>query len=204
MHDSLVVKDNFCERPDLARASALESGFGTWRPNQGKVGSSVYDGMSFWGRHSIMLRALSTALGGQVVLPNSMFFRVTTPETERAYIHSDRSSGDWTCVAYLSQHQEASGTGFYRHRKTGLLEMPSFAEMDNPKNLVEAETFAELKRDMVEGGEKEWELTDFVRGYFNRAIIFRAPLFHARHPLHGIGGGDAESARMVWVCHFEL
>ncbi len=46
-----------------------------------------------------------------------------------------------------------------------------------------------------------FELTDFVRGAYNRALIFQAPLWHARHPLDGIGSTD-EDARMVWVGHF--
>lgn len=205
MRDSLMVKDNFAEFPMEARQSALASGFGTWSPNQGIVGSSKYDGMNFNGLHSVMLRALSHALGGRPIFPNSMFFRVTTPDTERAYIHSDRSEGDWTCVAYLSEHDVKSGTGFYRHRKTGLLEMPTFSEMelrDMPGEKRAA--FDELKRDMIEGGDDEWELMDFVRGQFNRAVIFYAPLFHARYPLHGIGFGEPEDARMIWACHFYI
>lgn len=205
MRDTLVIKDGFAEFPKEARESALASGFGTWSPNKGKIGSSRYDGMNFNGLHSVMVRALSHAVGGRPVFPNSMFFRVTTPDTERAYVHSDRSQGSWTCVAYLSEHDEPSGTGFYRHRKTGLFEMPTFDEMELANMADEKrQAFDELKRDMIEGGEDEWELLDFVRGQFNRAIIFYAPLFHARHPLHGIGGGDPASARMVWVSHFEI
>lgn len=196
MQDSFTVKDDFCPFLQEVRASALASGFGTWNPKQGEIGSSKYDGMNFWGDHSLMVRSLAQAIGVPV-FPNSMFFRVTTPETERAYIHSDRESGDWTCVAYLSVHGEPSGTGFYRHRKTGLLQMPTFQEMHGNHE------FDELKNDMIHGGEKEWELLDFVRGLFNRALIFHAPLFHARHPLRGIGE-QPDTARMVWVSHFRL
>lgn len=199
-----MVKDNFAEFPKEARESALASGFGTWSPSAGKIGSSKYDGMNFNGLHSVMVRALSYALGNRPIFPNSMFFRVTTPDTERAYIHSDRAQGGWTCVAYLSEHDEPSGTGFYRHRETGLLQMPTWEEMEAATNSEEDEAkFDRLKQDMITGGEHEWELLDFVRGQFNRAVIFYAPLFHARHPLHGIGG-DPASARMVWVSHFEV
>lgn len=189
-----MVKDNFSEYPAEVRQSAIDSGFGTWKPEKGVIGSSLYEGMNFKGAHDLMLRALVYAVQ-KPVYPRSMFFRVTKPGTERAYIHSDRTDGDWTCIAYLSEHAEASGTGFYRHRKTGLLEMPPIQDMLDPK-------FEELRRDITEGGEAEWELTDFVRGHFNRALIFRAPLFHARHPLHGLGNGDDESARMIWATHF--
>jgi hypothetical protein len=196
---TLTIRDNFCDYAEAVRQSALESGFGTWKPNQGIVGSSNYEGMNFYGAHGIMLRSLSAALGGVHIFPNSMFFRVTTPETERAYIHSDRETGEWTCVAYLSEHAEdVSGTAFFRHRKTGLREMPSFEEMKDQG------TLDLLGKDMVSGLDEDWEQLDFVRGCFNRAVIFHAPLFHSRMPREGIGGGSPETARMVWVAHFSI
>ncbi len=198
MRVAFTVVDDFCPHADGVRASALESGFGTWRPNKGEVGSSVYEGMNFKGAHGVMLRSLSAAMGGAHVFPNSVFFRITNPTMERAYIHSDRMDGSFTCVAYLSEHQsEVSGTAFYRHRQSGLLEMPPLEEMNNnPK-------FAQLKDDMVNGGDDEWEQIDFVRGMFNRAVLFHAPLFHSRVPLFGLGTDDPTNNRMVWVAHYD-
>lgn len=191
----ITVIDNFTPRIDEVRASALASGFGTWRPKQGEVGSSVYEGMNFWGRHSLMLHALSFYFG-RPVFPNSMFFRVTNEDTEAAYVHSDREAGAFTCIAYLSDHAGVSGTGFYRHRQTGMTHMPSFAELS--QDSVEWER---LKTEMVCGSDEHWEQIDFVRGLYNRALIFDAPRFHARSPRHGFSNSD-ESGRMVWVCHF--
>jgi hypothetical protein len=45
-----------------------------------------------------------------------------------------------------------------------------------------------LKSEMVAGSDADWELLDFVRGRFNRCVIFQAPLFHARHPKNGFRG----------------
>lgn len=191
------IIDNFTPHIDAVRQSALEAGFGTWRPNKGEVGSSIYDGMNFWGKHALMLHALTFYMG-RPVYPNAMFFRVTNEDTEAAYVHSDRESGDFTCVAYLSQHDDVYGTGFYRHRETGMTHMPSFAELRE-----QPELFERLKREMVEGSEKDWEQLDFVRGQYNRAVIFDAPRFHARSPRHGFGRTD-EGGRIVWVCHFHL
>ena len=193
----ITVIDNFCPRIDEVRASALASGFGTWKPNKGEVGSSIYDGMNFWGRHSLMMHALTTYMG-RPVLPNNMFFRVTNEATEAAYVHSDRESGDYTCVAYVSDHEAVSGTGFYRHRETGMTHMPSFAELSQRPDF-----FAQLKREMVSGSEEHWEQLDFVRGLYNRAVIFDAPRFHARRPKSGFSDNDA-AGRMVWVCHFVM
>lgn len=191
----ITIIDSFTPFIDEARASALASGFGTWKPNKGEVGSSIYDGMNFWGKHSILLHALTHVMG-RPVFPNNMFFRVTNVDTEAAYVHSDRESGDYTCIVYLSEHAELSGTGFYRHRETGVTHMPSFAAMAE-----DPEWFARIKQQMVEGSEEHWEQLDFVRGLYNRALIFDAPRFHARSPRHGIAD-NAEDGRMVWVCHF--
>lgn len=191
-----VVIDDFLKDPARFRQSALDSGFGTWRPNQGEVGSSIYDGMNFWGDHGVAIRALTQKLE-RPVFPNSMFFRVTNLDTEPAYVHSDREAGEYTAILYLSEH-EGSGTGFYKHRRTGLTRMNSFAEMAR-----EPEEFARLKAEMVKGSDEDWELTELVRGKFNRALVFDAPLFHARRPKDGFGS-NAEDGRMVWVCHFNL
>jgi hypothetical protein len=127
-----------------------------------------------------------------------MFFRVTNQDTEGAYVHSDRESGDYTCVAYLSSHDQLSGTGFFRHRQTGMTHMPTFEELSK-----DPELFSRLKQEMVSGSDEHWEQLDFVRGLYNRAVIFDAPRFHARSPRHGFSS-TAEDGRMVWVCHFMI
>lgn len=193
MRDSIRVIDDFCPEIDRVIASVHHAGFGTWRPSKGEIGSSVYDGMGFWGDHAFMLRSLAV-IESTHVLPNSMFFRVTRPDMERAYIHSDRESGARTCVAYLSEHGERYGTAFYRHKATGLSSMPTFAEMRDPK-------FDQLKADMVSGDAFAWDQVGFVHGVKNRAVIFDAPLFHSRIPEQGIGTAD-EDSRLVWACHF--
>ncbi|MDR2214621.1 MAG: DUF6445 family protein [Nevskiaceae bacterium] len=195
--DGVVVLDDFSPFANEARHSALASGFGAWRPNKGDVGSSVYDGMSFYGNHALLLAPLMRALGEPMV-PNTMFFRSTNQDTEGAYVHSDREAGEFTAVVYLSHHDDCYGTGFYRNRRTGAERMHSFADM-----ACDQQEFDRLKAEMVRGSPDDWEQTRFVDGAFNRAVIFDAPLFHARVPRHGFGG-DAESGRMVWACHFVM
>lgn len=191
---SYVVVDNFCHEIDRVKQSAFDAGFDTWNPNKGEVGSSIYDGMGFWGDHALMVRSLMRAVGGPVI-PNTLYFRVTNKGMERAYIHSDRESGSHTCVCYLTDHAEESGTAFFMHKRTGLREMPSFAQMR------EQGIMDELKEDMVSRDPDKWIQTDYVRGQSNRALIFNAPLFHSRFPLDGIGA-NPETGRIVWVSHF--
>lgn len=194
LQESILVVDDFCDQIEMVIASAKAAGFSTWRPNKGEVGTSVYDGMGFWGHHALMLRNIIPAVD-DVIIPNAMFFRVTNEGMEKAYIHSDRESGNWTCVAYLSEHDKPYGTAFYRHKPTGLIEMPSFQEMK------EMGIFEELKEDMVSRDPEKWEQIGYVEGKYNRALIFYAPLFHSRYPLEGIGTNE-EEGRLVWVSHF--
>lgn len=184
----IQVIDNFLPNPEATRDSFIAAGFGTWSPPTAKVGSGKYEGMSFMGNHADLLLRLSQA-HNRPVIPNRMFARLTNEGTEKAYIHSDRSAGDHTCIVYLSAHEDVSGTAFYRHRETGLLEMP-IEWMDDPVRAAE----------MVEGSPEVWEQVDFIRGLFNRALMFNAPLFHSRFPIHGIGD-NAENGRLIWACH---
>jgi hypothetical protein len=193
MRDSIRVIDDFCPEIERVIQSVHGAGFGTWKPSKGAIGSSVYEGMGFWGDHSYMLRSLSI-IEGTHVLPNALFFRITNPAMERAYIHSDRESAARTCIVFLSEHDERYGTAFWRHKATGLTAMPTFNDMQHPE-------FDQLKTDMVSGDESAWDQVDFVHGRKNRALIFDAPLFHSRIPMAGIGSTD-ENSRLVWACHF--
>lgn len=192
MIDSIRIVDDFCPEIAKVKQSAIDSGFGTWNPSKGEIGSSIYAGMNFWGAHAYMLRSLAI-IEGTHVLPNAMFFRVTRPDMEAAYIHSDRDSGARTCIVYLSEHEQEYGTAFYRHVATGLDRMPCMVDMHGKQD------YEQLKKDMI--SSEGWKRAGFVHGAFNRALIFDAPLFHSRIPLTGIGTTDSDS-RMVWACHY--
>lgn len=183
------VIDNFCPQIDQVRDSCYASGFGTWAPPTAKVGSGKYEGMNFQAEHHFMVAALMQAMGC-ICIPNSMFARLTNGDTEQAYIHSDLAAGSYTCVAYLTSHEEESGTAFWQHRETKLQEMP-IEWMDDPDRGDE----------MVKGKSEHWRLLDLVSGLYNRAVIFSAPLFHSRYPLTGLSSGED---RIVWVCHFQI
>lgn len=184
----LRVINDFCPEIESVRDSFLASGFGNFTPNSSKAGSGKYTGVNFVGLHHLLLYRVIQGLGCTFI-PNSMFARITNEDTEKAYIHSDREHGNITAIVYLSKHDQPSGTAFYRHRETGLLEMPSEWMNDEDRG-----------KEMVEASDDVWEQTDYIGGIYNRAIIFNAPLFHGRFPNTGIGT-DEETGRMVWVCH---
>lgn len=193
----IMVVDKFVPNPDEIRQSALVTGFGTWHPTNTVMGYKNYDGVNINGMHAPLVRGLVKAMGC-AVYPASMIFRVTGEKSDPSRVHSDRMFGQFSCIVYLSQEDDESGTGFYRHIDTDSYEHPQVDEA-----LVKSREFEQLKRDMDAASDECWDQVHFVKGQYNRALIFKAPLYHARVPKLGIGT-TPENSRMVWVCHFNI
>jgi len=192
----VLVADNFVRDPDAVRASALNSGFGTWRPDATVIGYENYDGVNINGMHSCLVKALTDAMGCSIY-PESMIFRVTGEKTDPSRIHSDRMFGMYSCIVYLSHELEKSGTGFYQNLRTGSCEMPSL------NSIMGTAEFDILKLEMDEARDEDWKQVHYVEGKYNRALIFKAPLYHARVPKFG-KGSTPEDSRMIWCCHFNV
>lgn len=188
IRDSVLVVDDFCHEVESVVESAHAAGFAPWSPKKGSQGKENYKGMGFLGDHAKLLNNIIPNVE-DVILPNSMFFRLTDDDTEQASVHSDREMGNWTCVVYLSEHEQPSGTTFYKHIPTGLTEMPCAADLELMSNKEE------LLHDIENPTPEKWESIGYVEGEFNRAVIFYAPLFHSRTPVKG-------QQRLVWVTHF--
>jgi hypothetical protein len=192
----VLVVDDFVRNPDEVRQSALISGFGTWHPTNTILAYENYDGVNINGKHSTLIKALTDSMGCSIY-PESMIFRVTGEKSDPSRIHSDRMFGMYSCIVYLSREYEASGTGFYQNIRTGSCEMPAVG------SVVGTAEFDLLKREMDEANEKDWKQMHYVEGKYNRALIFKAPLYHARIPKFG-KGTTPEDSRMIWVCHFDV
>jgi len=190
------VFDDFLKDPEAVRQSALASGFGTWRPNKGAIGDTAYDGINFYGDHARVIEAVYRK-AGFLGIPNSMCFRVTNEGTERAYVHSDNAAGDMTCIVYLSRHSDRYGTGFYRHRESDSVTMPSLSEL-----IADPTKMAKIKAEISDSSEKYWQEEQFVQGAFNRAVIFKSACYHRRFPIHGFGSGP-EDGRMIHISHYK-
>lgn len=196
--ENIKVIDNFIPDPDRARAIALKSGFGKWTPNKGDIGGDEYKGACFWAQHAPLTRGIALALNASVYI-NNMSFRVMTEDTERAVVHSDFLSGNYTCIVFLTEHdREDHGTGFYKHIETSWTRTPSWEWLNRTENKHYFET---LKRDCHEYKEGVWEQLMFVAGKKNRAMVFDSNIFHCRSPKTGIGT-TPEDGRMIWVAHF--
>jgi hypothetical protein len=192
----VLVVDDFVRDPDAVRQSALTSGFGTWQPTNTIIGYETYDGVNINGMHSVLIKALTDSMGCSIY-PESMIFRVTGEKTDPATIHSDRMFGSYSCIVYLSREYEKSGTGFYKHLRSGSCEMPSL------NSILGTPEFDLLKREMYEAKDQDWEQVHYVEGKYNRALIFKAPLYHARVP-RLCKGTTPEDSRMIWITHFNV
>ena len=200
------------EHLEEVRSSALKAGFGNWEPTTSEIvrtgdkvasaKSQKFKGVGFQGNHAIPMMALTWLLGGHPLYPGSMLFRINDETADLAYIHSDRSDGDYTAILYLSDEKdERSGTGFYHYNpneffSSGLHEMPCY------RTLASTHAGDKLKADMLASDPEKWTQTAFVQGKLNRMVVFHGPLFHSRLPREGLGA-NPETARMVWVCHFQ-
>jgi hypothetical protein len=188
--------DDFLSDPDKMRQSALASGFGTWRPNKGAIGPDKFDGVNFYGDHATGVRAIAKHFK-QRIFPNKFFFRVTNEHTEEAVVHSDIFTGDFTCLVYLSKHDD-SGTEFYRHKPTDTYGLPPLKDFyADPVN------FERFRQDCSHRDSEIWERVGSIEGIYNRAVIFPSCVFHCRYPYTGFGQG-VEDGRMIWGCHFYL
>lgn len=192
----ILVIDDFLANPEAMRHSAIASGFGTWRPNKGAIGPEKFDGVNFYGDHAVGVRAISKHMP-KPIYPNKFFFRVTTEDTEEAVVHSDIFTGDFTCLIYLSKHDD-SGTEFYRHKPTDTYSLPPLKQF-----YADEKNFSQMKADCSHRNPDIWEKVNYVEGKYNRAVIFPSPVFHCRYPYTGFGHG-AEDGRMIWGCHFYM
>lgn len=188
--------DSFLPEPEVMLQSCLTSGFGKWRPNKGDMGPDYFDGVNFYGDHARGVKKIADAFQ-RPIYPNKMFFRVTTEKTEPAVVHSDRWTGDVTCLVYLSKH-ENSGTEFYRHKPTGLFALPPIDYL-----VANPALFDQMKKDCSGRDPQVWEKIGAVEAQWNRAIFFPSPIFHCRYPYTGFGESEADG-RIIWGCHFCL
>lgn len=190
----IIVTDNVIPEDNLKAIvdGTFESGYGAWKPAKAAMGHKVTPGMNWQGMHAPLHIAVRNAMETEI-FPNHSFFKSSTKDDNYKLIHSDLNDGNWTAIVYLSDHSELSGTAFYRHIETGLIRMPTVAEM------VESGTAEKWNSDMHD--ESKWEQLDFVRGLYGRMLVFDAPLFHGRIPQFGFGD-TYETGRIVWVCHY--
>jgi hypothetical protein len=109
-------------------------------------------------------------------------FQYTTEE-HHSWIHTD-GAVQWAGVLYLTPNAPiSSGTGFYKHKKTGLEKFVHLTQNPTEKDLKHP--YLTDYKDIT-----KWELTDVVSNKFNRLILYDATMFHKSMDYFGKGLHD--------------
>lgn len=183
MSNEPFVVEEFFQDFNRVRTHALCSEFYDWLAPDGEVYQRVC-----LGRVPGLIDSLQQAVGSVEILGAG--YRLNYEgEVPNQSIHSDVGWGTHALVVYLSEGQ--SGTGFWRHKATGLSE-------------IRAGQFDVLEQiqDDFENADA-WELTSYVEAKVNRAVIYRSDLFHSRFPFEGFGT-TPENGRLIAVAFFNF
>ena len=87
-------------------------------------------------------------------------------------------------VGYLNKPEECSGgTGFYRHKGTGIFDVKNKHQASNVINYFEGKT-TNYGKFMSESNE-DWELIDLIEMKSNRAIFYPSNVFHSPYITEG-------------------
>lgn len=98
-------------------------------------------------------------------------FQYTTA-ADRTWIHTDYTS-KWAGIVYLTPDApHTSGTGLFRHKKTGLYQQPY-----NMDGSIDTEKEKEICNDYQD--YTKWELFDVIGNRFNRLVLYRGDFYHA-------------------------
>lgn len=163
MVTKLIIADDFYKSPIDVRNFALSQDFNVTGnfPNT-RTKSFSNEDVKATIQHMVLPH------GGNITYwpengPNGAFQFTTA--LDRSWIHADDYT-TWAGVVYLTPDAPLSGgTGIFRHKATGLSEMPESKE-----------TLAEIYKDSQD--ITKWELMDRVGNVFNRIVIYRGALFH--------------------------
>jgi hypothetical protein len=183
---SLLVIDNFAPDPEAIRERVVASEFGTVTGPDGME----YTGISLQGNLGL-LPLLSAAVGFEVD-PVMSFCRLNLDkELPNTAVHADTICAEYASILYLNTDDQChGGTGFWRHKPTGLYAMPDTMPPDE-------------EQEMVKQWQEQsfWQLAGFVGMRFNRLIVYPTKMFHSRYPLEAFGN-NPQNGRLIWLCFF--
>lgn len=170
MYTNMIIIDDFYDDVDELREFALSQDFditGNYPGNRTKafcenegVKNIISDALSSVGKITYWPEEFDNYNGA---------FQITTAQ-DRSWIHCDTGT-NWAAVCYLTPDAPlSSGTGFYKHKESGLLS--SEVNLDDSQDLT------------------KWEVVSLIGNVYNRLIIFRSDQFHCALNYFGTGHSD--------------
>ncbi len=181
---SPLVIDNFFPDFDRVLAHAKTSEYYDWTGPDGQT----YKRVSLT-RVPTLGESLQRAVGYIEILGSA--YRLNfNGELPNNLIHTDLGWGTHALVVYLNA--PGSGTAFWRHKKSGLIELV---------NLAQDENLSTVAPDW--DNPDAWEQIDFVEAKPNRAVIYKSSWFHSRFPFEA-GGTSEDDGRLAVVSFFNF
>jgi hypothetical protein len=168
MQVSLITVDNFYSNVDEVRQFSLQQPFDVEGNYPGRrTKSFINDSVKEVIQSLILPHAGEiTWWGGEY----SGAYQYTTKH-DKSWIHADHTS-NWAGVVYLTPNAPPSGgTGFFKHKETGLSSTPYTEE-----GIYDENTMNEIYKDSQD--MTKWEMTDQVSNVYNRLILYRGDMFH--------------------------
>lgn len=192
--DRTIIVDNFYTDPVAVRNFALSQQ--TEQATNGNYAGVMTDNPFLTKEHLDMLGNLV----GHSVKPSTQFtgkFRFTTinDPMPKQDIHFDPGDNNccWAGVVYLTPNILTEGTLFWKHKRTGLEEIPRTLEGIRQygwNDTNDLKTF--LDTDGID--HSLWDRTDTVMYKNNRLVLFRPWRFHS--PGNAFGQ-DKQTSRLV-------
>ncbi|MFF0001555.1 DUF6445 family protein [Streptomyces avermitilis] len=187
MRSRVIIVDGFYPKPDVIRERVLQSEYAD-------IASTRYPG--YQTRLNIeneaIRRTFETLIGARIQVDRSRFtwggFRFITGDSGRhTRVHADVNI-DWAAMVYLTPNADlAAGTGFFKHKATGVERPPTDREA-RALGFTDAYEFEQKVIAPDDQDLSKWELTTTIAPVYNRLILFRGcEFYHA--PLAGQGDG---------------
>jgi hypothetical protein len=202
MQSSYIVLDDFFDRPDKARETALSVDYPPAPDTVYYQGRNSRQSMA-WPGHETMF---SNILGQQLVPLGQSHgcARITLGDDERpsGRVHVDPGAA-WAGIIGLSLDEHwQGGTDFFRHRATGSDRAP--VNDEEARRMYGKATPREALIDILDPAKGEnmdaWELSFTLPLKFNRCILFRPWFWHSS----GDGFGTTlEDGRLVLLLFFK-
>ncbi|MBR0552572.1 DUF6445 family protein [Stakelama marina] len=198
MPTSLLVVDDFLQRPDAVRAAALRLSY----PDlQGAfAGRNSEQRMEITGLSEEVSRLTGEALTPIQPLRSHSKCRITLEgEVGLGRVHID--PGYWSGILYLSRPEDCQGgTEFFRHKPTNSDRAPITHEELRAAGFSST---AQLETEVLNkhsNDESKWEKTMEVPMRYNRLLLLRPWMWHTAGP----GFGNClENGRLIMVMFFQ-
>ncbi len=206
-HDAIIV-DHFFRDAEAVRAEALKLPYAAPPyPYPGVISKPAWD-------YRQIVQVVSHLVGREI-RPEQVTFRFSMVTMTGAELQPCQRIPHVDPVAvagliYLTPPEQCQGgTAFYRHRKTGVEQLPgrpgaAYRETMARFGHTRLDTWAEelftpsqTPDGFISETNQDWELTSLVEMQFNRLLIYNGKVFHSGYIQDGQFGEGLEERRLT-------